>query len=517
MKDIKEVLKSMKVEESDSYIMGKYKAKINYKEEFNKKAKIILVTAVNPTKYGEGKTTVAISLNDALKSLGANSILTLREPSMGPVFGVKGGATGGGKSVILEENDINLHFTADFHAITSANNLICACIDNEIYQGNSLDIQKVLFSRCMDMCDRALRNITINNNGVLRNEKFNITAASEIMACFCLSKNFDDLKTRIGDIIIGLNSKNEEIYVKDLGIVDAVLSLLMDAIKPNVVQTNNENPVIIHGGPFANIAHGCNSLYALNTASHYADYIVTEAGFGSDAGAFKFMDIVSRTNDIPPYVLVLVTTIRSLKYNGDGSLEKGICNLQAHIDNLSLMNKNIVVALNKFTTDTLEEIDYVKNYVCKQNIHFTVTDPYNEGYKSSIELANIILNNEFKDEQKYLYKLEDNLFDKIDSYVLNICHAKKCIYNEEVKEKIEKLNKYKYPICVAKTQYSISHDSKLLGYPKDYDVEIKDVEVSNGARFIKVFLGSILTMPGLNKTPNAKEIKIEGGKIKLPR
>lgn len=515
MKNIKEVAGYLGVGTSDLYIYGESLAKIKAKDNTGK-SKYILVTATNPTKYGEGKTTVAIGLHDAFKSLGVSSVLTLREPSMGPVFGLKGGATGGAKSLIVPEVPINLHFTGDFHAITSANNLICAMIDNEIFQGNALDIKKVVFHRTMDMNDRALRKVTLHNGKDVREESFTITAASEIMAIFCLSKDMDDLRRRIDKIIIGYNSNNEEIYVSDLGITDAVLSLLKDAMNPNLVQTNNENPVLVHGGPFANIAHGCNSLIALNTASNYGDYIITEAGFGADAGAFKFMDIVGRENNISPYAIVLVTSIRALKHNGDGSLSDGIENLRVHVDNLELMNKNIIVALNKFSDDTLEDINYIEYFCRNRNILFSITDSFNEGSNSLVDLANKIMS--FKDcETNYLYDLEDTLEDKINAYVKNISHASKFIASEEVMNKINYLSKYKYPICVAKTQYSISGDENLLGYPKDYVIEIKDVEVANGAEFIKVYFGNILTMPGLNKTPSAKKIKFINERIILPR
>ena len=509
--ELKNILDQYKINYS---MYGNDMAKVDIMNK--KKGKIILVTATNPTKYGEGKTTVAIGLNDAFKKLGYNSIASLREPSMGPVFGVKGGATGGGKAVIVPEDKINLHFTGDFHAITSANNLICALIDNHIYQGNELDIQNVTFNRCLDMNDRALRNITIKDKRYEREEIFNITAASEIMGVFCLAKDMDDLRSRISDIIIGYNSKNEEIYVKDLKCVEAVIALLLDAMKSNAVKSLEDNLVLVHGGPFANIAHGCSSLISLNTARSISDYVITEAGFGSDAGATKFLDILSRNNFDEIYATVLITTIRALKLNGDGELEKGISNLQAHIDILKAFNVNVVVTLNKFEDDTDDEIKFVQEYVEKQNIKFAINEVYLKGSIGGIDLANKIL--EFEDNSKinYLYDLNDKLEDKINKYLSNIGCIK---YNasDEVKEKIKEFNKYKYPICVAKTQYSISDDPKKLGYPKDYEVTIRDIKVNNGSKFIVIYLGDIITMPGLSKNPSALEIKIENDVIYLPR
>ena len=509
--ELKEVLEKYKVKYN---MYGNDMAKVDI---LNKpKGKIILVTATNPTKYGEGKTTVAIGLNDAFNKLGYKSVASLREPSMGPVFGVKGGATGGGKAIIVPEDKINLHFTGDFHAITSANNLICALIDNHIYQGNELDIQDVTFNRCLDMNDRALRNITIKDPRYEREESFNITAASEIMGVFCLAKDIDDLRNRISDIVIGFNSKNEEIYVKDLKCVDAVIALLLDAIKPNAVKSLEDNLVLVHGGPFANIAHGCSSLISLNTARSISDYVITEAGFGSDAGATKFIDILSRNNFDSIYATVLITTIRALNLNGDGDLEKGIENLQAHIDILNSYNVNIVVTLNRFIDDTDEDIKFVKEYVEKQNIKFAINEVFLKGSEGGIDLANKILEIDKSKKIKYLYNLEDNLEDKINKYLNNIGCSK---YNasDEVKEKIKKYNKYKYPICVAKTQYSISDDPKKLGYPKDYEVTIRDIKVNNGSKFIVIYLGNIITMPGLSKEPSALEIKVENDNIYLPR
>lgn len=507
---ISEVLKKYNISEYDSY--GKYMAKL---ECFNKmgNAKVVLVTATNPTKYGEGKTTVAIGLNDALNSLKQKSIVNLREPSMGPVFGLKGGATGGGKSLILPENEINLHFTGDMHAITSANNLIAAMIDNEIYHDNKLDIQKVTFNRCIDMNDRALRNIKLSN----RDEHFDITAASEIMAVLCLAKDWDDLKRRINNIIIGYNSHLSPIHVSSLDITDAIMAILINAVKPNAVQTSDGNLALVHGGPFANIAHGCSSIISLKTSTNLADYVVTEAGFGADAGAFKFMDILTRENKINLSCIVLVTTIRALKLHGNGDLYHGIENLHAHIQNLRLMNKNIIVTLNRFDNDEEVDIRFVKNYVEDLGCLFNVNTVYQDGGMGAIELAKQVMTFEEKSKTKYLYKLEDDLYKKIEVYVKKICHASSFNCSFEVMKKINELDKYKYPICIAKTQYSLSDNPKMLGNPEKYRMELKDIKVLNGAELIVAYFGNIITMPGLNEYPSAKEIKCIDGDVILPR
>ncbi len=497
---------------SDYFSYGKYMAKINNYDDFGS-AKVVLVTATNPTKYGEGKTTVAIGLSDALNSLNHSSIVNLREPSMGPVFGLKGGATGGGKAIIVPENEINLHFTGDMHAITSANNLICAMIDNEIYHNNKLDIQSVTFNRCMDMNDRALRNINIGT----RDDHFDITAASEIMAVLCLATDFADLKRRIENIIIGYNSHLVPIHVSSLGITDAIMAILYNAVRPNAVGTGEGNLAIIHGGPFANIAHGCSSIMSLKASTNMSEYVVTEAGFGADAGAYKFMDILMRNNKINLTAIVLVTTIRALKLNGDGDLSHGIENLHAHIDNLRLMNNNIVVTLNKFDDDTNEDIDFVKNYVTDLNCLFSVNTVYQNGGAGAIELANQVMGFKEKAKINFLYDLEDDLYYKIDSYVKNICHADGFTCSIDVMNKINKLNDYKYPICIAKTQYSLSDNAKMLGNPRGYKMHLRDIKVLNGAQVIVCYFGSIITMPGLNEYPAAKEITLVDGSIVMPR
>lgn len=497
---------------SDYFSYGKYMAKIDNYDSFGS-AKVVLVTATNPTKYGEGKTTVAIGLNDAINSLNHKSIVNLREPSMGPVFGLKGGATGGGKAVINPENEINLHFTGDMHAITSANNLICAMIDNEIYHNNKLDIETVTFNRCMDMNDRALRNINIGT----RTDHFDITAASEIMAILCLATDYDDLRRRIDNIIIGYNSHLMPIHVSSLDITDAIMAILFNAIKPNAVSTGEGNLALVHGGPFANIAHGCSSIMSLKTSTNLSDYVVTEAGFGADAGAYKFMDILMRNNKINLSAIVLVTTIRALKLNGDGDLSHGIENLNAHIENLRLMNDNIVVTLNRFEDDKTEEINFVKNYVTSLSCEFSVNTVYRDGSAGAIDLANKVMSFKEKAKVRQLYDLEDDLYYKIDSYVKNICHADGFTCSIDVMNKINKLDSYKYPICVAKTQYSLSDNAKMLGNPTGYKMTLRDIKVLNGAELIVCYFGSIITMPGLNEYPSAKEISIEDGNIVLPR
>lgn len=490
---------------------GNYMGKIKANEKFGK-GKVVLVTATTPTKYGEGKTTVAIGLNDALNLVGKKSIANLREPSMGPVFGVKGGATGGGKALVLPENEINLHFTGDFHAITAANNLICAVIDNEIFHDNKLDIETVTFNRCMDMNDRALRSIKLKN----RDESFDITAASEIMAVFCLAKDKSDLRKRLDDIIIGYNSRLQEIHLSALGITDAVLGILENAFLPNLVQTSGGNAAIIHGGPFANIAHGCSSLVSLKTSTNYADYVVTEAGFGSDAGAYKFMDILTRDNKFDLACIVLVTTIRSLRFNGKGILEEGIANLKAHVNNLKLMNSNIVVTLNRFDDDTDDDVKFIRDYCKVLEVPFAVNEVYNQGGMGAIELAEEVLKFD-KSKINYLYDLEDDLYSKIDSYVKNICHADGFTCSMEIMKKINSLDKYKYPICVAKTQYSLSDNKELLGYPKNFKMTLTDIKVKNGAKLIVCYFGNMLTMPGLSSDPSVKEIKYINDELVLPR
>ncbi len=504
MKNIEDICGKLNITDYDLY--GKYKAKINRVNSKNN-GEVVLVTAINPTPYGEGKTTVAIGIHDALCKMGKSSMLVLREPSMGPVFGIKGGATGGGYSQIVPMEDINLHFTGDFHAITSANNLISACIDNSIYFGNPLKIKKVLFERCLDVNDRSLRYVNINYD-----TKFNITAASEIMAIFCLSKNMEDLRNRLDDIIIGVNKDDEFVYLKELNITGSLVVLLKDAFKPNLVQTLYNNPVIVHGGPFANIAHGCNSVVATNMAKNLSDYVITEAGFGSDAGAVKFFDIKCRDNKIDPLCVVLICTVRALKYNGEDILKDGLVNLGVHIENMKKFNQNIIVTLNKFSDDKEEDIEAIREYVKEYYVPFTINTAYMDGEYGAKDIALEILKCK-KKKLNLLYNLNDNLKDKIEIMCKEICRCSEVIFTDKILEKIKRYSKFEYPICIAKTQYSISDDPKKLGAPKNYSLYIKDIKVNNGAKFITVYLGNILTMPGLSKKPNACNIDLNDNEI----
>jgi len=501
--DIIKVIKKINLDINDIDLYGRYKAKINLDyEQINKKeGNLILITSTSPTPYGEGKTTLTIGLNDSLNYLKKSSIAILREPSMGPVFGSKGGATGGGKAVVEPSMDINLHFTGDFHAITCANNLLCAIIDNHIFQGNDLKIDKVVFKRCLDINDRELRNVKLNN----RDESFNITPASEIMAILCLVKNTSDLEERLGKIIVGYTKEKKEIFAKDLNCVNAISLILKEAIKPNLVQSKYNNPVLIHGGPFANIAHGCNSLIATKLGLKLADYIITEAGFGSDMGALKFFDIKCRANNIYPEVVVINTTIRSLKYNGDDNLEIGINNLLYHIKNMQKFCSNVIVSLNKFDSDTLEEINYIKNYCKNINIEFVVSEMYSKGDIGCLDLANKIINMNNNTINNIIYDINEPLLDKINK-VCQYYNFNKLVYTKEVKEKIEFYNKYKLPICIAKTPYSISDQSDLIGCLSNFDMTVTDIGINNGAGFIIICMGKIMTMPGLGKNPRYLEM-----------
>ena len=518
MKKVSSIAKKIGIKDAVEFY-GDYKGKINVDKVNGEPGKLILVTATSPTPFGEGKTTVSIGLLDALCKRGYNAMAALREPSLGPVFGIKGGATGGGYSQVLPMEEINLHFTGDFHAITSANNLLCAAIDNHIYQGNALNLDEnnIVFNRCLDVNDRALKDITINSKDYNRKEKFDITAASEIMAIFCLAKDMDDLRKRLDNILIGYTKDNKPVFAKELNVTGSMLVLLKEAIKPNLVQTLEHNPVIIHGGPFANIAHGCNSIIATNTARKLADYTVTEAGFGADLGALKFFDIKCRQNNIYPDCVVLVTTIRGLKYNGEDDLVKGLENLRAHIIILKNFHSNIVVALNKFATDTKKEIDTVREFVEGEGLEFALSTAFLHGGKGALDLADKVVKLTERDYKRHeLYKVSDSIEDKISRVVKDIYKAGNIIYSEKALAKIQdiKNNKLdKLPIVVAKTQYSISDDAKTLGYPKDFEVTIKDIKLYNGAGFITVYLGNIITMPGLPKVPNYEHITIEGDKI----
>lgn len=531
---IEEVADKLEIRKEDLEFYGNYKAKIDVnKVKFNKEGKLILVTAISPTPYGEGKTTVSIGLDDALCKLGKNSILALREPSLGPVFGMKGGATGGGYSQIVPMEDINLHFTGDFHAITTANNLLCAAIDNHLYYGNKLNIDPdtIMFRRCLDMNDRSLRSIEIglsSDREVKREEHFNITAASEIMTLFCLAKDIEDLKERIDEIVIGYTYEETPVLAKDLHITGSMVTILKEAIKPNLVQTLEGNPALVHGGPFANIAHGCNSLIATKLALKLSDYVITEAGFGSDLGAEKFLDIKCRVGNLNPSVIVLVTTLKSLKYNAGiekedilkenvEAIKLGAENLRAHICNLQQFGIPVVVCLNQYKTDTEEEIKTLKEICDELKVSLETSTAYLDGGKGAISLAQKILElSEEKHKLNYQYELEDSIEKKLEKLAINIYHANSICYSEEASKKIEKLKhtKYeKYPICVAKTQYSLSDDPKKLGNPKNYELHVKDIRLYAGARFITILLGDIMTMPGLPKKPNYEQIDIIDDKI----
>ena len=521
--DIIKVAGKLGLSKKDIILYGTDKAKIK-KIIPEEKGKLILITAISPTPYGEGKTTVSIGIHDALCKLGKKSVAVLREPSMGPVFGMKGGATGGGYSQIVPMDDINLHFTGDFHAIEAANNLLCAAIDNHIYHGNRLDIKTVLFNRCLDVNDRALRNIDLE----FRSESFNITAASEIMALFCLAESLEDLKNRIGRIVIGLNSKGNFIYARDLNVEGAMTVLLKDAFLPNLVQTLENNPVIVHGGPFANIAHGCNSVVATKMGLGLADYVVTEAGFGADLGAEKFYDIKCRSSKIIPDCTVLVVTIKALKYHGGISKEfiyeenmdalvKGLTNLKKHYINLKKFGKNVVVCLNKYINDSVNEIDIVRDYCQNNDMPFSISTAYLNGSDGTLDLAKKVLDICNEDNQfKFLYDDSLKVQEKIEKICKEIYGAKNILYTNVANDKIKVIeaNKLSYlPICVAKTQYSLSDDAKKVGVPTNFDVTVRDVILYNGAGIITILLGNIMTMPGLAEKANYENIDYVNDKI----
>ena len=518
-------------EEIECY--GKYKAKISsevYKKLENKKnGKLILVTAINPTPLGEGKTTISIALADGLAQIGKKSILALREPSLGPVFGVKGGATGGGYSQVAPMEDINLHFTGDIHAITSANNLLSAMIDNHIYYGNKLDIQKVTWKRCVDLNDRQLRKIETGLSGekkiVPREDGFDITVASEIMAILCLAENINDLKNKLGNIVIGYNSKEQPIYAKDLKAEGAMTVLLKEAIKPNLVQTLEHTPALIHGGPFANIAHGCNSIIATKLAMKLADYTVTEAGFGADLGAEKFLDIKCRKAEIQPDVVVIVATIKALKYHGGiekekiqeeniKGLENGMKNLYKHIENIKeKFGLNVIVAINKFYTDSKEEIEFIKEELKKKDVEVSLVEGWEKGGKGAIDLAEKVVKISEKERKiKYIYELNDDIKTKIEKIAVQVYGAIGVKFEEKAFENIQKIEELSYkdlPVCIAKTQYSFSDDSKNLECKEPFEITIRDIELKAGAGFIVALAGKIMTMPGLPEIPAAESINID--------
>lgn len=530
---INEVAKTIGLEDDDIEMYGKYKAKISdtviNKLENKENGKLILITSINPTPLGEGKTTIAIGLADGLKKIGKKTVLALREPSLGPVFGIKGGATGGGYAQVAPMEEINLHFTGDIHAITSANNLLAALIDNHIYFGNELGFDRVIWKRCVDLNDRQLRKVNTGLSGekniVPREDGFDISVASEIMAIFCLAENLDDLKRRIGNIIVGYTKENKPITAKDLKAEGALAVLLKDAIKPNLVQTLENTPAIIHGGPFANIAHGCNSVIATKLALKLGDYVVTEAGFGADLGAEKFLDIKCRKTGLKPDAVVCVATIKALKYHGGMSkddiknesieyLAKGTKNLLKHISNLKdVYGLNVIVAINRYTFDTEKEIEYLRVELEKQGVELSLVESWEKGSEGAVDLANkVVTLADKKDHFQFAYELEDSIQEKIKKIAQKIYGAKDVILEDKAKESIQLIEKLGYtnlPICIAKTQYSLSDDPKNLESSGDYNITVSDVILKTGAEFIVVLTGKIMTMPGLPKVPAAEQIDID--------
>ena len=534
LRKISEVAAEIGVSESEYEPYGHYKAKLNEslfkRVEGNKDGKLILVTAINPTPAGEGKTTTTVGLGQAFAKIGKNAIIALREPSLGPVFGVKGGAAGGGYSQVLPMEDINLHFTGDMHAITAANNLLCAMIDNHIQQGNPLGIdeRRIVFKRCMDMNDRALRNIVVGlggkANGFVREDGFIITVASEVMAILCLAKDFDDLKERLSNILVAYTISGEPVRAKDVGAHGAMAVLLKDAINPNLVQTLEGTPVLMHGGPFANIAHGCNSVRATKLALKLADYCITEAGFGADLGAEKFLDIKCRLAGLKPSAVVIVATVRALKYNGGvakaalsaenlEALEKGIVNLGAHIDNIQKFGLPVVVAINRFGDDTDAELEFISNYCKERNADFALSEVFANGGDGGVELAKKVVEAcEKPSDFAPIYPIEATIKEKISAVATKIYGARSVIFTANAEKNIaeaEKLGAGNMPICIAKTQYSMSDNPALLGRPTDFDITVREVKLSAGAGFVVVLTGDIMTMPGLPKVPAAEKIDMD--------
>lgn len=540
MLPITEVVKEIGLTADDLELYGKYKAKISNeylkKIEGNKKGKLILVAAINPTPAGEGKTTTSVGLGQAFGKLGKKAIIALREPSLGPCFGIKGGAAGGGYAQVVPMEDLNLHFTGDFHAITSANNLLAALLDNHIQQGNALriDTRQIVWKRCLDMNDRVLRNVVVGlgskTDGFVREDHFVITVASEIMAILCLATDLEDLKDRLGKIIVAYDLDGKPVTAKDLQAVGAMAALLKDAILPNVIQTLEHTPALVHGGPFANIAHGCNSVRATTAALSMADYVVTEAGFGADLGAEKFFDIKCRQASLSPDAVVLVATIRALKYNGGvpktelsaenvEALEKGIVNLEKHIENLQKYKVPVVVTLNSFVTDSEAEIAFVKQFCEERGCEFAISEVWEKGGEGGIALAEKVLKTLEEKESHFepLYPSELPLTEKIETVAKEIYGAKGVNYTAAAKKQLAKLTELGFgdlPVCMAKTQYSLSDDPTLLGRPKDFDITVREAYVSAGAGFVVVLTGAVMTMPGLPKQPAAFGIDVdESGKI----
>ena len=538
LEKITKIAEEIGISEDELELYGKYKAKISNdvkeKRKNKKDGKLVLVTAMSPTPLGEGKTTISISIADGLRQIGEKAILALREPSLGPVFGIKGGATGGGYAQVAPMEDINLHFTGDIHAITSANNLLSALIDNHIYHGNELQFEKVVWKRCLDLNDRQLRVVNTGLSGeskiVPREDKFDITVASEVMAILCLATDIDDLKQKLGNILIGYNKKQEPIYAKDLKAEGSMAVLLKDAIKPNLVQTLEHTPAIVHGGPFANIAHGCNSIIATKMAMKLADYCITEAGFGADLGAEKFLDIKCRKANIKPDAVVCVATIKAIKYHGGAPkdtikeenmecLASGMDNLYRHINNLKdKFGLNVIVAINKYNTDTDKEIKYVEEELAKRNIPSSVVESWAKGGKGAVDIAKKLVELCKKEEDfKFIYDLNDSVIEKINKVAMNVYGASKVNYSEEAIININQIVKNGYgnlPVCIAKTQYSFSDDAKNVECKTPFEFNIRDVELKAGADFIVVLAGKIMTMPGLPKVPAAETIDIdENGEI----
>lgn len=535
MLHIREVAKKVDIDEEDLEFYGKYKAKLSSeaiaKAEKAENGKLILVTAINPTPAGEGKTTVTIGLGDAMTQMGKKTVIALREPSLGPVFGIKGGAAGGGYSQIVPMEDINLHFTGDMHAITAANNLLAAMLDNHIQKGNvlNIDVTNIVWKRCMDMNDRSLRNIVIGMggkiNGIPRQDSFMITVASEVMAILCLANNVEDLKNRLGEIIVAYSYDGTPVKASDLNAHGAMAALLKDAIKPNIVQTLEHTPCFVHGGPFANIAHGCNSVQATKLAVKLGDYAITEAGFGADLGAEKFMDIKCRMSGLRPDAVVIVATVKALKYNGGiakdnlteenvDALKKGIVNLRKHIENMQGFGTPVVVALNRFATDSDEELQTVIDTCAEYGVKCSLCEVFAKGGEGGRELAEYVIDAVEKNKAEYhpVYDVDDTIENKVNAIVTKIYGGDGVVFSAKAKKTIKQLVELgldKKPVCIAKTQYSLSDNPKLLGRPEGFTVEIKTVRISNGAGFIVCEAGDVMTMPGLPKVPSAENIDID--------
>lgn len=535
---IKDVASDIDINEDELEFYGKYKAKLSdelsERVSKNKDGKLVLVTAINPTPAGEGKTTTSAGLGQAMAKIGKKAIIALREPSLGPVFGIKGGAAGGGYSQVLPMEDINLHFTGDMHAITSANNLLCAMLDNHMQQGNVLGIdpRRILFKRCLDMNDRALRNVVIGLggkvNGVPREDGFIITVASEVMAILCLANDISDLKKRLGNILVAYTYDGNPVFCKDIKADGAMTALLKDALKPNLVQTLEGTPAIMHGGPFANIAHGCNSVRATKLALKLGDYCITEAGFGSDLGAEKFLDIKCRYAGIAPSCIVIVATCRALKYNGGvpktevsepnlDALKNGIVNLGVHIDNMNKYGVPVVVAINRFYTDSEEELKYIEDYCHQRGAEFALSDVFCEGGNGGVDLAKKVVEAcEKPSDFKLLYDNDLTIKEKMNRIATEIYGADKVNYTPQAEKALKDvvaLGGDKLPVCVAKTQYSLSDNPALLGAPKGFDITVRDVRISNGAGFVVVYTGNIMTMPGLPKVPAANNIDVDENNV----